>query len=274
MDNKVSVLIGIYNIPSKKILERALLAICNQTYKNLEIIIIDDGSTNETFNWAKEITCNDKRVVLMKNEVNLGLAKTLNRCLKLSTGKFIARMDGDDDCSLEKISKQVNFLNENKEYQLVSTNMSCFDENGVWGSRKNNEVISSSDFLFTSPIPHPTILTYRECMVNVGGYTEKKYAERNEDYDIFMRMFANGVKMYTMQEELYYYREDKICYSKRKYKFRVGEMIVRLKGFKLLKLYPRAIPYVIKPLIVGIFPQKLLRKLRNRRQIKHDNKNR
>ena len=266
----VSVLIGLYNIPSKEILEKALMSISNQTYKDLEIIIIDDGSTNDTYEWAKEITCTDSRVILKKNEKNLGLAKTLNRCLNLANGCYIARMDGDDDCSLDKISKQVKFLKEHLEYQLVSTNMACFDENGTWGSRINSEIITSKDFLFTSPIPHPTILTYRECMVSVGGYTEEKYAERNEDYDIFMRMFANGVKMYTLQEELYYYREDADCYSKRKYKYRLGEMVVRMKGFKILKLYPLAIPYIIKPLVVGILPQKFLRRLRNRRQRKHE----
>ena len=262
MNNKVSVLMGIYNIPSKNILKKSIDSILNQTYKDIEFIIIDDGSTNDTFEWAKDLTKDDNRVVLKKNEKNLGLTKTLNIALSLANGDFIARMDGDDYCSFDRIEKQVNFLERNKEYSLVASNMNLFDENGVWGERKNNEVICKEDFLFTSPVPHPTILTYKWCYDKVNGYKEKWYTERNEDYDIFMRMFSNGIKIYVIQENLYSYREDKICYSKRKYRYRICECIVRMKGYKKLNLYPKAIPYIIKPLIVGLIPQKILKKIR------------
>lgn len=261
-DDKVSIIMGIYNIPSKDILMKAIYSILNQTYTNIEFIIIDDGSTNCTYEWAEEIIKGDKRVILLKNEKNIGLTKTLNLCLKKCTGKYIARMDGDDYCELTRIEKQIEFLKKHSEYSLVSTNLNLFDENGVWGERKNSEIIKSTDFLFTSPVPHPTILTYKWCYEIVNGYKEKWYTDRNEDYDLFMRMFANGIKMYTIQENLYSYREDKTCYSKRKYKYRICEFIVRFLGFKSLKLYPKAIPYVIKPLIVGLIPQKFLRKLR------------
>ena len=77
-----------------------------------------------------------------------------------------------------------------------------------------------------------------------------------------MRMFSKGIKMYVIQENLYYYREDENCYSKRKYRYRICEFVVRLKGFYRLKLYPKALFYVIKPLIVGLIPQKVLKKMR------------
>lgn len=262
MDDKVSIIMGIYNIPSKEILKMSIDSILNQTYKNIEFIIIDDGSTNETLNWAKQLTKNDNRVLLRKNEKNLGLTKSLNIGLKLSTGKYIARMDGDDYCELDRIEKQVDFLKNNPQYSLVSTNMYLFDEKGVWGERKNNEIISRNDFLFNSPILHPSILTYKKSFDMVNGYKEKWYTNRTEDYDLFMRMFSKEIKMYTIQENLHYYREDETCYSKRKYRYRICEFVVRLKGFKELKLYPKAIPYVIKPLIVGLIPQNLLRKIR------------
>ena len=262
MEEKVSVIMGIYNIPSKSILEKSIESILNQTYKNIEFIIIDDGSNNNTYNWAKEITKNENRVILRKNERNLGLTKTLNIGLKLATGTYIARMDGDDYCDCTRISKQVDFLKNNLQYSLVSSNINLFDEKGIWGERKNNEIISKKDFLFTSPVPHPTILTYKWCYDKVNGYREKWYTDRNEDYDLFMRMFSEGIKMYTIQEKLYNYREDKNCYSKRKYRYRICELIVRMKGFEKLKLYPKGIPYVIKPLIVGLIPQTILKKLR------------
>ena len=119
----ISVLMGIYNIPSKEVLEKSINSILNQSYKNIEFIIIDDGSTNDTYKWAKEITKNDKRVILKKNEKNLGLTKTLNKCLKLATGEFIARMDGDDYSHKDRFEKQLSFLKNNKEYQLVGCNI-------------------------------------------------------------------------------------------------------------------------------------------------------
>lgn len=259
---KVSIIMGVYNIPSSDILEKSINSILNQTYKNIEFIIIDDGSTNDTFEWAKNFTSNDKRVILYRNKENQGLTKTLNIALKHATGDYIARMDGDDFCELNRIEKQVKFLEDNKEYSLVASNIKLFDEKGVWGERKNNEVINKKDFLFTSPIPHPTILTYKWCFDKVNGYKEIWYTNRNEDYDIFMRMFSKGIKMYVIQENLYYYREDENCYSKRKYRYRICEFVVRLKGFYRLKLYPKALFYVIKPLIVGLIPQQVLKKMR------------
>ena len=103
-------------------------------------------------------------------------------------------------------------------------------------------------------------------LIKFCGYRIAWETERTEDYDLFMRMLANGIGMATIQEKLLDYREDKICYSKRKYKYRINEACVRAKGFKLLKLYPQGIPYVIKPLIVGLIPQKVLRKIKGRKK--------
>ena len=80
--------------------------------------------------------------------------------------------------------------------------------------------MKKEDFLFTSPIPHPTIMTYKESLSSVNGYRETWQTDRNEDYDLFMRMFSKGMKMYNIQEILFSYREDQNCYSKRKYKYR------------------------------------------------------
>lgn len=264
-ENLISVIMGVYNIPNKKILEKSIMSILNQTYKNIEFIIIDDGSTNDTYKWLKEITKADNRVVLIKNERNIGLQKTLNKGIKASHGEYIARMDGDDYCSIDRFEKEINFLRENPEFELVSTNSNCFDENGIWGKRVFDEVITKESFLYSSPIQHGAILTYRKCFDLSGMYSEEKYAERNEDYDLFMRMFSKGIKMYTLQEKLYFYRVDDVCFSKRKYKYRITEAKVRAKGYKLLGLYPKGIIYVIKPLIVGLIPINILKRIKKKR---------
>ena len=93
---KVSVLMGIYNTRNKTMLEQALNSILNQTYKDFELIICDDGSTNNCLEWAKEICKGDNRVVFLQNKENKGLAYTLNKCLENAKGEYIARMDDDD----------------------------------------------------------------------------------------------------------------------------------------------------------------------------------
>ncbi len=262
----ISVVMGVYNIPEKEQLKLSIDSILNQTYKNFEFIIIDDGSTNDTYEWLEDLCKNDSRVKLFKNEQNMGLQKTLNKGIKLSKGEYIARMDGDDYCTLDRFEKQINFLSNHPEYQLVSTNANCFDENGVWGERIFDEVLNKNSFLFTSPIQHGSILTYRKSFDIAGLYSEESYAERNEDYDLFMRMFSRGIKMYTLQEKMYFYRVDDVCYSKRKYKYRVKEAKVRAKGYKKLGLYPKGLIYVIKPLIVGLIPQSILKKIHSKRK--------
>ena len=260
--NLISVIMGIYNIPSKEILEKSINSILNQTYENFEFIIIDDGSTNETFTWAEEICNGDERVLLIKNEKNMGLVKTLNRCLEHVHGEFIARMDGDDCSQLNRFEKEIEFLKKNDDYSLVCCNVNLFDDNGVWGKRSCPEIINKKDFLFGSPIVHPTIMIRSKDLLEVNGYRDSWETNRTEDYDLFMRLFSAGKKIYTIQECLLDYREDEICYSKRKYKYRINEFVVRLKGFKSLKLYPIGYIYAFKPLIVGLIPQKVLRTFR------------
>ena len=100
MSRKVSVLMGIYNCA--KTLPQAVDAIRRQTYNNWELILCDDGSTDDTYLVAWELAAKDKRILLLRNEKNLGLNQTLNNCLAAATGEYIARMDGEDDCLPER----------------------------------------------------------------------------------------------------------------------------------------------------------------------------
>ena len=125
------------------------------------------------------------------------------------------------------------------------------------------EIINKEDFLFNSPIIHPAILIRKEELDKVNNYLDIKRTLRCEDYDLFMRLYANGCKMYTIQEYLFDYREDKDCYARRKYKYRIYNMQTRLYGYKLLDLMPKGYVYAIKPLIVGLIPVKILNILRH-----------
>ena len=257
---KISVLMGIYNTRSKEILEQSINSILNQTFKDYEFIICDDGSTNNCLKWAKEICGEDKRVVFLENEKNMGLAYTLNKCLKYAKGEYIARMDDDDESYLDRFEKQVNFLDTHPEFGLVGSNIQLFDSNGVWGERKYKQIPKKEDFLYRVAIPHPTIMCRRDDLLEVGGYKDEKKTLRVEDYDLFMRMFANGTKIYNFQEPLLKYREDSVGARKKKYRYRFNELRVRYRGFKELKMLPKGYIYVIKPLIAGLIPQSIIKK--------------
>jgi len=257
---KISVIMGIYNSRSKEVLKKAIESILNQTYSNFEFIICNDGSTNECEKWAKEICKNDERVRFIQNEANRGLAYTLNHCLEEANGEFIARMDDDDFSHLDRFEKQVKFLENNPEIELTGSTMNLFDENGIWGKRTYNEYVKKEDFLYRVAVPHPTILARKEAFDKVMGYRDLPKTLRVEDYDCFMRMFARGVKMYNFQEPLFDYREDTVGAKKKKYKYRFNEMWVRYNGFKELGiLNTKNIIYVIKPLIAGLIPQKIIK---------------
>ena len=106
----ISVLMGLYNTKNKDYLEKSLNSILNQTYKDFEFIICNDGSTNNCISWAKEIVGSDNRVIFLDNKSNRGLAYSLNRCLEISKGKYIARMDDDDISHLNRFEKQLEYL--------------------------------------------------------------------------------------------------------------------------------------------------------------------
>ena len=120
--------------------------------------------------------------------------------------------------------------------------------------------------LFRSPNVHPTIMIRTEILKEIKGYRVVKETRRAEDYDLFMRLYASGYKGYNIQKELFKYREDHISLRKRKYRYRIDEAKVRIYGFKKLGLFPKAVPYVIKPLIVGLLPYRLLVWLRREKR--------
>lgn len=262
----VSVIMGIYKMAERKSLVKlAIDSILNQTYNDFEFIICDDGSNDGTYELVKRLTQKDKRVILLRNEKNKGLAFSLNQCFYIAKGKYIARMDADDISAENRLEKEVDFLNKHLEYAVVGCNILYINEKGVWGKRILAEKPNRKSFLFTSPFAHPTILMRKEVLEQLNGYKVEKITRRLEDYDLFMRLYAKGYKGYNMQEFLYQFREDTEAYKRRAYKYRWDEVQIRYRGFKLLNLMPLAMPYVIKPLIVGLIPQKILAQLRSMR---------
>lgn len=255
MTKKVSVLMPVFN--NAATLLQAVQSIQNQTYTNWELIICDDGSSDGSKQLEEQIANQDKRILCIANDVNRGTNKALNRCLQIASGDYIARMDGDDDCDPTRFEKQVAFLNENSEYDIVSSAMVLFDEHGEWGLVSNPEKPSGKQIVCGTAIFHAPVMMRRECVEKVHGYSEKRRTTRVEDVDLWIRLYTEGCRAYNMQEPLYRMRNDKNALNRRKFKYRVNSSVVRLGGCKSLKL--DAISYVMafKPVVNGLVPSRL-----------------
>ena len=250
---EIDIIMGIYNC--EKYLEESILSIVNQTYKCWKLILCDDGSTDSTYKIAKKFHDKYKnQIVLLKNEKNMGLNFTLNKCLKYVTGEFIARQDADDTSSINRLEKEIIFLNSHPDYAFVSCNSSLFDENGEWGLLKLVENPQKDDFLKKSPFCHASVLIRKKAMMDVGGYSVDDKLLRVEDYHLWFKLYSQGYKGYNIQEVLYHIRDDRDAVSRRNWKNRKNEYYVRKVGYKMLEIswYKRI--YQFRPLVIGILP--------------------
>lgn len=201
----VSVIIPCYN--AEKYVDSAVRSIINQTYKNLEIIVTDDCSTDGTFAILKKFATEDSRIKLYKNEINLKIVKTLNKMVQLAKGKYIARMDADDISLPNRIEKQVEFLEENPDIAFCGTNAFIINENSKRTGKTSLPITAESNkfFLqFYSTFFHPTVMIRSEI------YTQNLYDEDflyAEDYELWARMiFQENLKSVNLSERLFKYR--------------------------------------------------------------------
>ena len=269
---KISVISGAYNAAVCPHFRESIESVLGQSFSDFEFIICDDGSTDGTLKLLLEYEMRDRRVKIIKNEKNLGLAAALNRCLELSSGEYIARHDLDDYSAKDRFKKQINYLESHREVGILGTAVWLFDDGGVWGKEIMPSKVKKEDFLFNTPYKHGSVIFRAPEHFRAGGYRATNKTLRNEDYDLFMRMHTFTVGE-NLTEPLYIFCEDEGAFMRRKYKYRLNEARVRLEGFQKLGLMPRGIPYVIKPLAVGLIPRFLLKKLQSNRRKRRNKRN-
>lgn len=253
---KVSIIMGVYNC--EKTLDRCIDSILKQTYKNWELIMCDDCSKDNTLKLATQYSKKYKNIKVVKNTQNSGLAFSLNNCLSVATGKYIARMDADDISLPERIETQVKFLEENEQYQVVGSSVILFDENGDKGLRIIEEKPSKYSTIKGTPYAHPTIMMRKEIYDTLGGYTVLPRTRRGQDLDLWYRFYARGFEGYNIQEPLLKYHEGVGDYKKRDLKTAIGIMKTMYLGYRDLKFPVRTYVYILKPIVASIIPNKLM----------------
>jgi glycosyltransferase involved in cell wall biosynthesis len=185
---------------------KALQSVLNQSYKNIEVIVVNDGSTDKTSEIISAFAQKDNRIIILTNKVNLGFVKSLNKGIAFSHGKYIARIDDDDFWSdSKKLEEQVRFFESNPNYVLTGGGTICIDERGREISRyqlpEKDEDIRKR-ILFDNCFVHSTVVFEKKAFEKSGGY-DKNFIGM-EDWDLWMRMGKIG-KFYNFPKYFTYY---------------------------------------------------------------------
>ncbi|CAA0124426.1 Putative glycosyltransferase EpsE [BD1-7 clade bacterium] len=199
----VSVIIPAHN--AEAYIALALESILEQTYLNLEVIVLDDGSSDDTWHIVSQYQ--DDRLVSIRADTNRGVVATLNKGLMLAHGKYIARMDADDIAKPHRIARQVAFMESNPGYVVCASSVIYF--NSERGQCKvtfpqHHEEIMACLALFQRWMCHPSALLRRSCLVEHDITYQQKY-EHAEDYQLWVAMAQYG-SLHNLAEPLLRYR--------------------------------------------------------------------
>jgi len=196
MMNNPIVTIAIPFYKDSKYLSQAIMSVINQTYNSWELILIDDGGFDGSLEIARSFEQKDNRIKVFSDGKNYGLAKRLNQTISMAKGKYYARMDADDIMCIERLDKEVTFLEFHPDVDVVgSSAMLINDKNEIVGSGDMGEICSR--FI------HPTIMGKTE------WFRRNLYAEslrRAQDTELWLRTSKISV-FYNLQEPLMFYRE-------------------------------------------------------------------
>lgn len=263
----ISVIMGVYYRSSDtSTLGRSVRSILAQTFSDFELLVCDDGSSPETIQLLDRLSVEDSRVKLVRVSGSYLLAYKLNVCLRAAEGQYIARMDDDDFSHPDRFKRQLDFLHNNPKLAFVGCNVDTYDGGKKNGERVFPEFPEVKDFYFTQPFIHPTLMFRRDVLERVGGYSEDKRCVLCEDYDLLLRIYAAGERGANLQEFLFDYTVSGAAKGNRKMRHRWNEAVTRWRRFKDLGILPRALPYVVKPLAVGLVPKRMLRRLKEQRR--------
>lgn len=255
----VSVIIPMKN--AEATIEKCILSIINQSYQPLEVIICDDGSSDHSASIVECLMQEHSNIILLKNEVSRGAANARNCCIAQAKYEFIAVQDADDWSAKDRIQKEMLFLRANPQYAIVGTG--CYRVN-EFGEKKKEipmEYVHKKDLIWGGHFVHASCIFRKEALTAVGGYTDNQFTKRDQDYHLLLKLYAQGYKLYNMQECLYYYLSTNDTYIRQVDFTKVrGLMWIRYDGYKRNNMPLWAYFYVLKPLIAVLMPKCIMLK--------------
>lgn len=258
MKPRITVLMAIYNCADT--LEEALDSLMTQTYQGFKVVLCDDASTDNTYEVAKRyIEKYPDKFILIKNEQNMKLPYSLNRCLEYADTEYVARMDGDDISKPERFQKEIEFLDAHPEYALVSCPMEYFNERGIFRIGTVVPEPSKRNFINSTPHCHAPVMIRTKIIKNVGGYTVEKWTVRGQDVHLWAKIYSSGYKGYNLSLPLYKMRDDNNAYLRRKSSFKDSFVSVKRNKeiYKLLGISQWNFYGLYRPVLVNLAPRYL-----------------
>jgi glycosyltransferase involved in cell wall biosynthesis len=261
----VTVIMPVYNEEGN--IRDAIESLLNQTYENIEILIINDGSNDRTKDIINEEYLPNEKIRL-HNQKNKGFAKSLNEGLNIADSEFVARLDADDRCKPTRIEKQVKYLRNNEDVGVVGTGYLRIDHirkekySRLYPEKDKEIRKEMSKYI---PIAHSSVMFRRNSVEQVGGYDEELATFGIEDIDLWMRIAENW-KLGNIPEPLVvrhirgdsYWHRNVNSYNR---DFQLSKVCVRaIKKFKLPKYY---YVYPLLRLIYTWFPSSIKKLARN-----------
>lgn len=250
-------------------LREAVESILTQTYRNFEFIIVDDASTDDTWSYLKSLhdkqslrfspaswrTAGLKRIILIKNRKNLGLAASLNKALKHTRGDYIARMDADDVSLPRRLETQLKFLEKNLSIDICGSYVKVINEKGrIMGQIKKptSDKEIKKELFWLTPLLHPTWFAKKEVFGKLNGYDGKW--DYVEDFEFLTR--AKDYKMANIPKYLLLFRSQKERRSQKTIeKIYKNSLMLRQRIFKEQKLGIGYLPILLRSYIsTYLFP--------------------
>ena len=227
----VSVVMATYNDPLDY-LKLSVESIINQTYSNWELLIVDDSTKSEVIDGLNAFERKDSRIRIIRGNYKLGFVKSLNVGIQESRGIYIARMDSDDISKSNRLEKEISFLEENQDIDIVGANIEIIDEKcNVIGNRtyeiEENKIRRNS--FFRNPLAHPTVMYRKQAIIKLDGYDEN--FKMAEDYELWLRAIKAGIKISNIPEVLLSYRMGNDYYKKRSKENWKYNLLAKRKNF-------------------------------------------
>lgn len=201
----ISVVMGVHN-EQENYLRAAFNSIFSQTYKDMELIIVDDASDAACKSIINELCDGKTNVRVIHNETNIGLTKSLNKGLDAANGEFIARMDADDISLPDRFEKQINFFEKNQDVEIVGTGVVSFGEETKFMSPPkgytNDE--AQCNLFFSSTLCHPSVMI-RKQFLDKHNLRYDESVKKGQDYDMWERCGVYG-KLAVIKDILLFYR--------------------------------------------------------------------
>lgn len=217
--DKITVTVGIAFYNAEKYLAYAVNSVLNQTFTDFELILIDDGSTDNSLHIAQSF--NDRRIRIISDKCNKGLAARLNQLVNEASGHYFARMDADDIMATDRLDTQVKYLRSHPDVDIVGSFAYAIDiKNNIIGLHTKHLHIDSADKILShTSIVHPTVMAARQWFID-NPYDET--AIRIEDFNLWLRTFET-YNIVNIPEYLLFYREAGLPYLKKYLQSTKGE---------------------------------------------------